>query len=78
MKASILISWICYWVDYSNKKDCLEVLDISKEDFEKVSAWTHKLEKVPTEEWLKRLLVEYPIVEQEIVIDWPPDEEPTE
>jgi len=31
MKKSIFKDWsICYWVDYSNREDCLDVEDITK------------------------------------------------
>lgn len=34
MKKSIFKDWsICYWVDYSKRSDCLEVVEITKEQY---------------------------------------------
>lgn len=34
MKKSIFKDWsICYWVDYSNREDCLDVVELTQEEY---------------------------------------------
>lgn len=52
MKVSIFTDgWICYWVDYSKRKDCTETIEISGADFYKIKAGTHALERTEENGW---------------------------
>lgn len=54
-----------YGVDYSRNPDCMMTFQISKEDFLKIKSGSHTLERLETDDWRKRLLVEH-IQEPEI------------
>lgn len=45
MKISFFWQKYVVWVNYSNRLDCDLVLNITKEDFEKVKKWTHTIER---------------------------------
>ena len=73
MKVSIFENNIIYWVDYTARPDCLEVIDITDQDFQAIKVWTHKLEKI---DWVFQLVeIPVPIVEEIEEIDEEIDEE---
>lgn len=63
MKKSIFKDWsICYWVDYSKRDDCLEVVEITQEQY---------LEET------RPVVVEEPVIQEETPVDTDTENEET-
>jgi len=60
MKVSIINNQAIYGIDYSQRKDCTEVFEITQEDFSRIQSGTHTLD-LETKE-----LVEVPVIEEEV------------
>ena len=39
MKVSIFNKWFAFWVDYSNREECIKVIDITEEQKELLDKW---------------------------------------
>lgn len=39
MKVSIFNKWFSVWVDYSNREDCIKVIEMTDEEIRKLESW---------------------------------------
>lgn len=39
MKISIFINWFATWIDYSDRDDCIWVVEVSEEELKKLEKW---------------------------------------
>ena len=64
MIASIFKDTICVWVDYSNREDCIKVIDITEEQKQLLEKWysynieTWEFEETPESIEFKKQLIE--------------------